>query len=248
MSFPPTHTHSARRSELIKATGLYLVISSVLILACVNTTWAQATGNLVTYPNSKIEFIIGPHVRVGTDPLATFYDDAAVRQGKYWAEQFLNSTLYVSSNHYDLPLCLYILYYRTGDPAFLDYARRVADKWWKGPHVREGLPVAGGDIAGPMYTGVLGLALYGLDGHPEVFGYLDRIGREWMNVKLLPGIQRPEIYTDLRDEGYAQLLTVTLAKIQTTDHRCLGTGANHNHLYTASYVPNKILAAIESVD
>ena len=138
MSFPPTHSHRARRSEFIKATGFYVLISAVLILACVKSTSAQASGNLVTYPDPKIEFIIGPQVRVGTEPIASYYDEAAVRRGRYWAEQFLSSPLNVSSNHYDLPLCLYVLYYRTGDPAFLDYARRVADKWWKGPHIREG--------------------------------------------------------------------------------------------------------------
>lgn len=221
----PVCDGSGYRFEVLKRKGIYLTVLLTIVVYA-HPTFAQS--NLVVYPDPKIEFIIGPQVRVGTDPLASFYDDAAVRRGKYWAEQFLASQIYVSSNHYDLPLCLYILYYRTGDPVFLDYARRVADKWWKGPHIRQGLPVGGGDIPGPMYTGVLGLTLYALDGHPEVFGYLDRTAREWVDIKFLSRLNAPEIYTDLREEGYAQLLAVTLARVLPDSYPQVVWDANLN--------------------
>lgn len=146
--------------------------------------------------------------------MAGWFDSVSAERGRFWAEQFLNSAIFVNSNHYDLPLCLYILYYRTGDPVFLDYARRVADKWWKGPHINSGGPVAGGDNPGPLYTGTLGLTLWALDtNQPLVWGFLDRVTREWTTVRLVNHVNDPNIYTDLREEGYILLSAVTLARV-----------------------------------
>lgn len=175
----------------------------------------------ITYPNPQVEFIIGPQVAANSEPIATWYDSTSATQGKYWANQFLQQlSLFTSSNHYDLPLCLYILYYRTNDPVYLDLARQVAKKWWESRYVNQGkwpvdengLPDAGSN-PGPLYMGTLGLTLYALDGHPEVFGFLDRITRGWMDIRLLGHLNDTRIYTDLRDEGYMQLSAVTLAKV-----------------------------------
>ncbi len=171
-----------------------------------------AGSNLVEFPSAEAEFIVGPQTRWGSDPLVARYDKAAARQAKYWAGKFLASPVLVNSNHYDLPLSLYTLYYRTRDPEYRRLARAVADKWWRGPHINAGGPVGGGDIPGPLYTGTLGLTLYALDGHPEVFGFIDRVTREWMDIRLVAKLGAPDIYTDLREEGYILLSSVTLAR------------------------------------
>ena len=173
-----------------------------------------AGGNLVKFKSPEVEFIVGPQVRSGTEPLAARYDKAAARRAKYWAEKFLAEPVLVVSNHYDLTLCLYVEYYRTEDEEYRRLARAVAEKWWKGPHVREGLPVGGGDAPSPMYAGLGGLTLYALDtGNRQVWGHLDRVTREWMDIRLLGKLGAPDIYTDLRDEGYILLSAVTLARV-----------------------------------
>ncbi len=116
-------------------------------------TSAQALmPELVQFPSPEVEFVVGPQLRSGSEPLASWYDETAARQAKFWAEKFLAEPLLVVSNHYDLPLCLYTEFYRTGDEEYLRLARAVAAKWYAGPHVREGLPVGGGDIPSPMYA------------------------------------------------------------------------------------------------
>ncbi len=204
-----------------KARGLNSIILAILILTNGHIILALPAGvspvndttpQLVAYANAEVEFIVGPQLRSGSDPAASWYDEVAARRAKFWAEKFLAEPLLVVSNHYDLPLCLYTEFYRTADPEYQRLARLVADKWWRGPNVNRGLPVAGGDIPPPMYVGLMGLTLYALDGHPEVFGYLDRVTREWMDIRLLGKINAPDIYTDMRDEGYILLAAVTLAR------------------------------------
>src|ERR1043165_8921549 len=97
--------------------------TAILILVCAWTTLAQR----VTFPSAQIEFIAGPQIKVGSEPIAAYYDEITMKRGKYWAEQFLSlTTILNESNQYDLPYCLYILYYRTGDVTYRDYARKVA--------------------------------------------------------------------------------------------------------------------------
>jgi hypothetical protein len=166
----------------------------------------------VSFPSAEVAEIVGPQLPAGAEPLAAWYDEESKKAGLYWANHFLSNPIHVESNHYDLVLCLYQLHNRTGDAEYLRLARAVADKWWRGPHLREGLPVEGGSIPAPRSVGFLGLTLYAMDGHPEVFGHLDRVTREWMDVRLLGKIAAPEIYTDVREEGYILLSALTLAR------------------------------------
>jgi hypothetical protein len=190
----------------------FLLAFLVSVIA-VNIAGAEGPQAPVSYPSAEVEFVVGPQVRSGSEPLAAWYDEEAKRAALYWADYFLTNPLHAESNHYDLVLCLYQLHYRTGDPEYQRLARLVADRWWKGPHLREGLPVEGGSIPAPRSVGFLGLMLYAMDGHPEVFGHLDRITREWVDVRLLGKLSAPEIYTDIREEGYIQLSAVTLARV-----------------------------------
>ena len=61
------------------------------------------------------------------------YDVQAITGGKVFAEAFpaIPSDL-LSSNYYDLSFSLYTLYYRTGDPYWLDKASYVAQVWSDG--------------------------------------------------------------------------------------------------------------------
>lgn len=167
------------------------------------------------------EFIIGPQRPINSDPLAGWYDATAIRQGKYWAARFLADPVYVSSNHYDLPLCLYILYYRTGDAEFLSLARQVAEKWFNSPYINQGHPVAGPDQPGALYSSLSGLMLYALDtNRAGVWGYLDQQAKLLHQQKVMsrignldPDTGQPSIVFDLRESGYAQRWAVELARV-----------------------------------
>lgn len=168
--------------------------------------------NLLTLP-SDIELIIGPQVSSGSEPMAAWYDEVSARRGIYWAEKMLAQVdTVVSFNHYDLIACLYILFYRTGNEIYQSYARRVADKWFNSEYIRGGLPVGGGSKPAPMHVGVVGMTLYALDGHPEVFGFLDRRFREEVDIRLLGKLNAPDIYGDLRDDGYIFYAAVLLGQ------------------------------------
>lgn len=159
------------------------------------------------------EFVIGPQVPSGSEPMAAWYDEASARRGIYWAEKMLAQVdTVVTFNHYDLIACLYILFYRTGNEIYQSYARRVADKWFNSEYIRGGLPVGGGSKPAPMHVGVVGMTLYALDGHPEVFGFLDRRFREEVDIRLLGKLDAPDIYGDLRDDGYIFYAAVLLGQ------------------------------------
>lgn len=179
----------------------------------------------IRFPNPETAFIIGPQSPAGSDSMASYFDEVASRRSIYWAKDLLardynNKTpdgaddLTVAQNHYDLPLCLYMQYYRTGDPALLDYARRVADRWWDSQFIGRGsAQVPGPSRPGPLYSGLSGLMLRALDGRPEMWGYIDEQARQMMNTWVVGQIQSQKLYSDLRDLGYIQLYAVMLARV-----------------------------------
>lgn len=162
---------------------------------------------------SEVELIIGPQVPSGSEPMAAWYDEVSARRGIYWAEKMLAQVdTVVTFNHYDLVACLYILFFVTRNTIYYSYAQRVADKWFNSEYIRGGLPVGGGSKPAPMHVGVVGMTLYALDGHPEVFGFLDRRFREEVDIRLLGKLDAPDIYGDLRDDGYIFYAAVLLGQ------------------------------------
>jgi hypothetical protein len=192
----------------------------------------------IRFPNAQTAFIIGPQARAGSDPMASYFDEVVSRRAVFWAKDLLgkdynNRTpdggddLTVAQNHYDLALCLYVLHYRTGDPVLLDYARKVADRWWESQFVGLGSwEVPGPSRPGPLYSGLAGLMLRALDGRPEMWGYIDEQTRQMMNTWIVGQIQSPRLYSDLRDLGYIQLYAVQLAKVLPDKFDIYRNGSN----------------------
>jgi uncharacterized protein (TIGR03437 family) len=217
-------------------------VSPVLLLALAVLLGAgaheTAARELVQYPDERVAFIIGPQVRSGTDPAAAWFDEVSPRRARYWAERMLskdwnNSTaittddLSVADNHYDLALCLYVGYYRTGDPELLTLARRVADRWWDSVYLRGGSEfVPGGYQPSPIYQAFAGLMLRALDGRPEMWGRLDSKIRAEFDVWIKPRVGNPTLYSDLRDLGYVQLYAVLLAKVLPDSYTLYANGTN----------------------
>ena len=225
----------SRETLKIVLLGLCCTISLSFVPACYSQSTAgskkvaassdASSGSAVQFPNPETAFIIGPQIRSGAEPIASYFDEVAARRASYWAKEllrrdYLNSTpdgsddLTVAQNHYDLALCLYIAHYRTGDPALLDYARRVADRWWESQFIGRGGPdVPGPSRPGPLYSGLAGLMLRALDGRPEMWSYIDAETRQMMNTWIVKQVKSQRLYSDLRDLGYIQLYAVLLAKV-----------------------------------
>jgi hypothetical protein len=124
-----------------------------------------------------------------------------------------NYDAYYDSMYYDLALAQYTNYYRTGDPQFLDYARKTADSWWASGYIDHGTVVGGPDNLPPRSMAYAGLMLRALDGRPEMWDYLERQTRATFDNWVARRVSDPTLYYDIRDDGYAQLYAVLLARV-----------------------------------
>jgi len=99
--------------------------------------------------------------------------DAAT--GRRWTEGI---------NYYDSVLVQYQNWYRTGLDDYLDYARTLADAWWRGTLLDSGRQGISTTVM-PRRSGYEGLMLRALDGRPDFWpwlkGYLDNITEVWLN-------------------------------------------------------------------
>lgn len=184
---------------------------------------------LVTYPNPFTAFICGPQVKVGAHPS---FDAIAIVKGAQlgeWCPPVAPRVSpaadeYFRANYYDLTLCLYINYYRTGNPMFLGYARKTADAWWESQWIESGTVVSGDRHHNPRDAAYAGLMLRALDGRPELWDYIYRevnnMFLHWVYIRR----GNDEIYYDLREQGYAQLYAVMLAKVLPDSYPLFANG------------------------
>jgi hypothetical protein len=105
-----------------------------------------------------------------------------------------------SWNYYDTALAIYRVYFRTGMPAYLKYARQFADYWWEYgiDHGRAG--------AYPRLAALTSQYLRALDGHPERFPDLRKMAVFFNSNQSTPdsqGWNRVSPYMDVREAGYA---------------------------------------------
>jgi hypothetical protein len=135
----------------------------------------------------------------------TYYHDATLG---IW-----NYDKYYDTAYYDMALVQYTNYYRTGDPAFLTYARRAADSWWASPYIGSGTVTSGPDNLPPRSMAYAGLMLRALDGRPEMWDYLERQTRSTFDNWVMRRLTDPTLYYDIREDGYAQLYAVLMAKV-----------------------------------
>jgi hypothetical protein len=124
-----------------------------------------------------------------------------------------NHDHYFRSAYYDTTLVEYINYYRTGDRKFLEYARRMADALWGSPYIDFGTVTEGPNHLGPRSQAFAGLMLRALDGKPEYWDYLYREVRATFDHWLKRNRDNATLYYDIREDGYAQLYAVMLARV-----------------------------------
>ena len=120
---------------------------------------------------------------------------------------------YVRATYYDTALVEYINYYRNGDPAFREYARKIADSVWNSQYLDFGTMTEGPNHLGPRTQAFAGLMLRALDGKPEYWDYLHREVRATFDVWVKRNRNNPTLYFDIREDGYAQLYAVMLARV-----------------------------------
>ncbi|HVF86763.1 MAG TPA: hypothetical protein VM866_04200, partial [Pyrinomonadaceae bacterium] len=141
----------------------------------------------VVFPNAQVEFIAGPQLKSGSklNP-APWFDQNATAKGHQHGQAFpanpppilpngygSDDGSYHNLNYYDQALVQYINYYRTNDPRFRDYARKIADSWWRSAGVNEG-KVTDFDTYSfaPRSASLGGLMLRALDGRPEMWPWI----------------------------------------------------------------------------
>src|ERR1051325_3772087 len=135
----------------------------------------------------------------------TFFDDHST----YGA----NTDNYYLANYYDTALVQYINYYRTGDRRFLEYARKTADSFWHSQWIGDGTVMDGANHLPPRSMAFAGLMLRALDGRPEMWDYLERETRAQFEAWVSLRRNDARLYYDIREDGYAQLYAVMLAKV-----------------------------------
>lgn len=141
--------------------------------------------------------------------------------------QVWNYDWYSRSIYYDLALCMYIAYYRTGNTTFRTYARKIADAYWTGPNIEYGTLFSGPNfLSAPRLMAFAGLMLRALDGKPEYWDYLQRFTRYQLDNWVMTHINDSTLYYDIREDGYAQLYGVLMAKVLPNSYTLYGNGTN----------------------
>ena len=165
--------------------------------------------------------------------------DTLYSDGSNW-----NNDIYINLNYYDLGLCLYVLYYRTNDPKYLTDARKVADSWWKSPHIKEGtIRTFDTFTYTPRNASLGGLILRALDGRPEMWDWINAYTRYQFDVWLKSRIKNPQLYLGVRDGAFMLQYATWLARaLPDTFPRQTGGGSNNGTTLRAQY-----LADVEAV-
>ncbi|HJQ32269.1 MAG TPA: hypothetical protein VJ866_08825 [Pyrinomonadaceae bacterium] len=151
--------------------------------------------------------LAAPWAEAGVNGAAadTFYRDPSADTWNY--------DKYYDSGYYDMALVQYLNYYRTGDTTFLTYARRAADSWWASPYIDHGTVFSGRENLPPRSMAFAGLMLRALDGRPEMWDYIERKTRATFDNWVGRRVGDSGLYYDIREDGYAQLYAVLLARV-----------------------------------
>jgi hypothetical protein len=146
-----------------------------------------------------------------------------------------NTDHYYLANYYDTALVQYINYYRTGDSRFLQYARKTADALWHSQFIDDGTVVQGhDDHLPPRSMAFAGLMLRALDGRPEMWDYLEREVRATFDDWVYRRKDDAKLYYDVREDGYAQLYAVMMAKVLPDTYALYPNGTSKPKTGTAT--------------
>jgi hypothetical protein len=131
---------------------------------------------------------------------------------------------YLRATYYDTALVEYINFYRTGDVTFRDAARKIADSLWGSPYIDFGTVTSGPNHLQPRSQAFAGLMLRALDGKPEYWDYLHREVRATFDDWLKRRRDNATLYYDLREDGYAQMYAVMLARVLPNRYQIFANG------------------------
>jgi hypothetical protein len=121
---------------------------------------------------------------------------------------------FIDTNYYDQAFVHWINFYRTGDIRFRDYARKIADCWWRAPFIDEGRTPAEFSLA-PRNISLNGLILRALDGRPEMWPWITNYVRthfeQWIGTPIR--LKFTGLYFGVRDGGFTVLYASNLARV-----------------------------------
>src|SRR6266516_4254683 len=135
-----------------------------------------------------------------------------------------NLDRYYIDNYCDTALVQYINYYRTGDVRFLEYARKTADAFWHSQYLADGTVTGGPNHLPPRSMAFAGLMLRALDGRQEMWDYLEREVKATFTNWVYLHKDNGTLYYDIREDGYAQLYAVMMAKVLPDSYPLYGNG------------------------
>jgi hypothetical protein len=177
-----------------------------------------------------------PYQSVTSAPSDTYYQDSS----EGW-----NFDAFINRNYYDLALCLYINYYRTGDARFLSAARKVADAWFKAPFCKEGLERSPQNWLPPRSISLGGLMLRALDGRPEMWDWINFYVRSQFNHLVMEHLSDNALYGGARESGYMLLYAAWLARVMPDTYPLSAGGtATDGAAIRATYLSNVESAAV----
>ena len=181
-------------------------IAALLLGAQVDTPKGEA-GESAQLPR-PLDLLIGPTTRIGVSTDSKAFDELQLAQGKKYASNFpqFPSDL-TASNYYDLALTLYTIYYRTGDPYWLNKARSVAQMWRDSVHnanmalCRRGVPGACANAIAPRGASTLGLAILAVENNDAAAKAIVHQQGVFMQA-----LQYPTVWFDGRENGYTLMI------------------------------------------
>lgn len=177
----------------------------------------------------QIDFILGPQAPMDD----SYFSRVQVSRGQLLGDSCpaipptdpaaLNEYV-LHLQYYDLPMCLYVDYRRTGDAGFNSDARNAADSWWQHPNWIDSGRIRlwetqGSATPAPRHAGIGGLILRALDGRPEfwdwIVGYTMWNFDIWLKSRIpKPGDLNPALYIGVREGAfmlqYATWIAATL--------------------------------------
>lgn len=169
-------------------------------------------------PSDGRAFILGPQVPLGQSPWPWF-DEMAVTQGPRFAAAFPDPVLNADGtaatgsdpvwmgNYYDLVLCLYALHERSGDPAHLAEARRIADLYYD----FHAYSVGKYGTTSPRHQCFGGQILRAMDGRADQWAFITEQARKsyrtWLGLRL----DYPGLYIGIRESAFTLMHLCWLA-------------------------------------
>lgn len=145
-------------------------------------------------------------------------------------------------NYYDLGLCLWVQYVRTGDERYRTYANKVASAWWGATYYTNSGATAVDSAAAPRIIGLCGLILSahdedqvaGVPGTSKLWDWLYRYTDYHRTIWLTNHINDSELYTGLRDGAFAFHFALYLSRFLPDTYTLYGNGTKAASTGTAT--------------